>query len=375
MSGKSRVLTDNSIAKLKFNPTGPSIQRYWDAAQPGLHVTVYPAPGNKRHTGRRSFAVRFDSPDGKQRTKKIGEFPSISVAEARILAVKARIQTSTPLTVAEGYQLLQKNLHRLPMGTNSPHSLEMFYSGMRTHWLPVIGDQIVSEVTESTALAVIDRWVQKGKYGSAEAARAAIFKFYGNLWSFPEYRTTRNPLAGVEVFIPKFKRKRKVLTESEIRRVWETGCTILKMLLLTGQRIHPFIELRWDQVSDDTIRWETMKRRGMSRVLPITDSMRQLFDEQPRTSELVFTFNTELADSYTKRILRQAKLKITPHVLRHTFATLGIENGLTYEGIARVPHHTQPGMTAHYSRDAQALGIKRETLERWEEFVAEACTF
>jgi hypothetical protein len=76
MRGKAKVLTDPS--KLKWNLPGSEPQRHWDAVVAGFCMRVYPA--DARQTGRRAWYVRFDE-NGKQRFKKIGEWPAIDVTQ------------------------------------------------------------------------------------------------------------------------------------------------------------------------------------------------------------------------------------------------------------------------------------------------------
>ena len=48
--GKTTVL---NFEKVRWNPRGSAQQKHWDSICPGLYMTVYPAPGDKRRTGRR----------------------------------------------------------------------------------------------------------------------------------------------------------------------------------------------------------------------------------------------------------------------------------------------------------------------------------
>lgn len=372
MSGKAIVLTDAKISKLKFNPKGPNLQRHWDAVQSGLMVTVYPVPHKRHQTGRKTFSVRYDLPDGRQRIKKIGNFPEMDLAKARETAAMVRGRQTIPLTFEEAYRKIEDNLDRVPMGKNSERTLEVFRSVIRTHWMPILRKCTLEDLDAKIILARIDELVEQGKFGAAEAARYGISNFYRNLHALGSYyRDVDNPLVGKHVFIPKFKPKRKVFTEDELRAIWDGGSPILRFLMLTGQRVHQVFDLKWEEVTEDTIRWDNMKRKNTVHVLPLTDSLREIISDQPRESKFVFQCHTKYTDSLVQQLFKHCQVKGTPHMFRHTFATLGLDAGLSYEGIARVLHHTLPGMTSRYSRDAQAIEIKLSTLKKWSAHITE----
>ena len=128
MSGKATVLTETKISKLKFKQNGPTLQRYWDASQPGLFVTVYPAPRTHRQTGRKTYSMRISLENHKQRIKKIGNVGEITLSQARDLAARLRGRRVLPLTLGEAFRAILKNTARLRLGRNCERTVGAFES-------------------------------------------------------------------------------------------------------------------------------------------------------------------------------------------------------------------------------------------------------
>jgi hypothetical protein len=89
MKGKNIVLNMDAI---KWNPKGAGLQRVWDSVQAGLNVRVYP-------TGKKVFYIRFNE-HGKQRLRKLGDFPALSLENARSDAAEIRKKAKEGITAA-----------------------------------------------------------------------------------------------------------------------------------------------------------------------------------------------------------------------------------------------------------------------------------
>ncbi len=89
----------------------------------------------------------------------------------------------------------------------------------------------------------------------ARALHAALSACFG--WGLRHRRVDANPCAGVWRPRPPAARDR-VLTNAEIAKFWKAADTIngafgavLKLLLLTGQRLSEIAELKWDELSEN----------------------------------------------------------------------------------------------------------------------------
>ena len=85
----SQVLVMDQI---KWNPTGAKLQRVWDSVQKGLNVRVYP-------TGKKVFYLRYTE-HGKQRLRKIGDYPALSLENARFDAAEIRAKAKAGIAAA-----------------------------------------------------------------------------------------------------------------------------------------------------------------------------------------------------------------------------------------------------------------------------------
>jgi integrase len=381
VKGKAKTLKD--VEALKWNPRGADIQRHWDAHTAGLFVQVYPASGNKAQTGRRSFFVRYTL-DGKQSIKKLGEHGSLTLDEARQLAVTVRAtakqgiqpRVTAPATVAEAWRMLTINehcpYHRYAENTKRDKDA-LFHTRITFKDVPVL------EVRAEHWLSVIDAATARGHTGTAKALKVLCGMFYLNLNALPEYRTLRNPLAGIRVYSAPSKRKEALSLEQVrfMRLSDPVSNAVLQVLKLTGQRISEVLRMRWDRLTED--RWLVgavgeMKRKDSAHILPLTTGILKAIEPMKEYgNQWIFPGRDgPLNDSTFSGHLSSAYRGVSAHVLRHTFASLCADNDIDPVGVAHVLHHVLPGMTAKVYTHSQHLEKKRAVLEAYERLLTQS---
>ncbi len=134
-----------------------------------------------------------------------------------------------------------------------------------------------------------------------------------------------------------------------------------KFMILTGLRRGEVLGLRWSEIDLDrrTARLTDTKTGFSMRALPkVACTVLQTLDQ---TGDLVFPNKVgEIMVGYRKLWLKIAKLGIlpadvTPHVLRHSFASLAGDLGYSEATIAALLGHKSHSITSRYVHAADAL--------------------
>lgn len=149
---------------------------------------------------------------------------------------------------------------------------------------------------------------------------------------------------------------------AEAEGAWPALLAAVRFLILTGWRRGEVLGLRWQEVDLDrrTVRL-TETKTGES-LRPLAHRACDILRGIPRFNELVFCA-TRGGGRMTgfpkmwKKIFADGRLPsdVTPHVLRHSYASLASDMGLSEATIAALVGHKQHSMTSRYVHSADAL--------------------
>ncbi len=232
------------------------------------------------------------------------------------------------------------------------------------------------QVTKDTLLGYVLR-LKEREYSSATVARkvAAIKSFFKFLAE--EGLIQNNPAADLES--PKVsKRLPKILSRSQVEKLLaqparESGpralrdTALLELLDATGMRVSEVVALRVDDVSLETSTVRVRGKGGKERVIPIhrraSEALRAYLEEGRKaflkdpTQQALFLNprGTQLTRQglwlIIKRYVEQAGIKaeVTPHTLRHSFATHLLEGGATLRDVQEILGHSNISTTQVYT--------------------------
>lgn len=368
----------------------------WDRELRGFGVQVMPS-------GLKSFVIQYRTPEGRNRRAVIGRYGLMTVEEARKLAHEKLVAVSKGvdpvaeeakaaglLTVAEvcDWYLAEAEAGRI-LGRRrrpiKPSTLAMDKSRIEAHIKPLLGRRQVASLKlgdiEGAQADIAAGKTSKPRAGSRGGAttggEGVAARTMSTLHSIFEHavrlgQIEANPAKGVRRLASAPRERR--LSRSEIERLGKalraaaeegehpTGLAAIRFLLLTGFRRMEGLGLQrtWLDEEECAIRFPDTKSGAQIRV--IGQAAIDLLLDQPKTKSPFF-FPADWGEGHfigvvrvLDRVCQKAGLvDITPHTLRHTFASLAGDLGFSELTIAALLGHSARGVTQRYVHIDEAL--------------------
>ena len=370
-------LTDAEIKRLPAPAIGKIIT--WDARVTGLGVRVTAA-------GHRSFVLDYRTRGGRRRRYTIGAFPDWSVVGAREEARKLKRQIDTggdPLaeietergapTVADLIErFLEEHVSRKRARTQYDYR-----NMIECHVRPAFSRMKVAEVTFSDVDALHRKITRSGQTTQANRVITMVAKMFALAirWQM----RADNPAKGIERNV-EHKRKR-YLTPTEQARLMDAfeahpdqqAVNIFRICLLTGCRSGEAMAMRWDDVELARGIWTkpgSATKQKSTHIVPLSAPVKQLLARlrQETNSPWVFPADSKPGHRVTVqkswlaicKAARIAGLRI--HDLRHSFASLAVNQGASLPLIGALLGHASPTTTARYAHLFDSP--QREAVER-----------
>lgn len=368
----------------------------WDRELRGFGVQVMPS-------GLKSFVIQYRTPEGRNRRAVIGRYGLMTVEEARKLAHEKLVAVSKGvdpvaeeakaaglLTVAEvcDWYLAEAEAGRI-LGRRrrpiKPSTLAMDRSRIEAHIKPLLGRRQVASLklgdVEGAQADIAAGKTSKSRAGSRGGAttggEGVAARTMSTLHSIFEHavrlgKIEANPAKGVRRLASAPRERR--LSRSEIERLGKTlraaaeegehptGLAAIRFLLLAGFRRMEALGLQrtWLDEEECAIRFPDTKSGAQIRV--IGQAAIDLLLDQPKTKSPFF-FPADWGEGHfigvvrvLDRVCQKAGLAdITPHTLRHTFASLAGDLGFSELTIAALLGHSARGVTQRYVHIDEAL--------------------
>lgn len=416
--------SDKYIANLK-----PQDKMYQRREGDGFGLRVLPS-------GLRIFVFIYTIA-GKRRQMNLGDYPDVSLADARNRLVDVR----KAFKDGKDPQDVGFEWHRNPLrdrlvrekkeeeDRRNPTVTELFNDYMtregrlkkrattctdnermyRVDIEPFWGIRKAVDIKKKDCIALLDR------YADRPALCNNVMKLIRRVFNFAVEKDIleHTPFTGVKVPVKVHSRER-VLTESEIKKLWTTELPkasisdevkrIIKFLLLTGQRVGEVCGITTDEVDG---RWWTLpperSKNNQTHRIYLTDTALNLLgtpytkyyftspitktDENGNT---IYTHIDENAVAYAIRrnlknymprrpikgatinmvkVPEEKKMEIAhfvPHDLRRTCSTFLAQLGFSDEVIDAVTGHKKQGIIRVYNRHKYDIE-KQKALEAWEQ--------
>jgi integrase len=310
-----------------------------------------------------TYSVVFRTKDNIQRWYKVGRAPIFTPDLARKEAVRIlrdvalgkdpsseRHDHRHGMTVAQLCDEYEADMTSGKINGKKASTIMSDVSRIKNHIKPKLGRYKVTAITSDQ----IEAFMNEQSKGSAKR----VIGLVGAIFSFAVKRKLRsdNPVSTIEK--PSDVKRMIRLAESEYAQPCDAIkgvkkgviADIFTALAITGFRSGEIKNLRWSEI-DFERRVATLgdTKTGLS-VRPLSCATIEIIKRQPQTSEFVFAYKhgkpvPSLTPHWTPLGLDKT---ITPHVLRHSFASLGADLGLADNTIAGLLGHARSSITSRY---------------------------
>ncbi|MBI3132205.1 MAG: tyrosine-type recombinase/integrase [Acidobacteria bacterium] len=351
-------LTPHAITALE--PRGTQDYLVPDLEIPGLFLRVHP-------TAVKTFVVRVRRQDGQRLQRCLGEWPQLSLEDARI---QARIRIGRLLdgdldapdartfrAVAEAY------LNTRVRPSAAPRTLREYERQLKTILYPALGDRRIAGLTSADLLAVLAPYRNRPMWNRLiTGLLRPIFRFAAT-----QRLLQADPvgLIGKAKEVPRKPQLRAVqvqLLNEAILRLRAEGRISLRMayaiqlILATGARVSEVLGLQWDFVHPDLglIRWPLTKTG--EKVFPLTPTLRALLGQITPVAGSPFVLadpKTGQPTVYLRKAWRVVRAEaglpeLRLHDLRHVFGTRSRAEG-DLQDAQELLAHRQVTTTARYT--------------------------
>lgn len=393
--GSKRVRLTKRI--LDSLPAEDRLYTVWDQELTGFGVRVMPS-------GQKSFVLKF-TVNRQQKWETLGRFGVLTLEEGRKLAQARRgviamggdpsIAKRAMRTAPTIKELIERFLEEHVLPKTKPSTQEGYTRHLRNVIQPRLGNLLVSAISPAE--------VAKFHHDLRETPRqanqsVAILRKMLNCAEVWKYRPlSSNPCVHIQKY-PEEKRTR-FLSFPELDALGETlaemereemapahAVAAIRLLILTGARHSEILKLKWRQVdlSKNILRYNPNEHKtggitGMKTIplnAPALDILKNLPRVQGNSHVITgdipghhFVGLQNVWERVRHRVSERESEKVAAkkkspdetldikdvriHDLRHTFASVGVSQGLSLPVVGSLLGHSQPSVTQRYAHLAE----------------------
>lgn len=395
-----------SDAKIKTLKPKEKLYRILDAER--LYIEVRP-------TGKKIWRFKYVF-NGKEGSISLGEYPTISLLEARRLKQVEQVRLSKGLNPSdEKKKTRQKEMSATTfkdiaaeykekkLKIRSHGYVDQFDRAMEKDIFKVIGKKEISKVTSADVLKVMENTLKRiqaqGNYGSGEVTAIQNRKFIGLVmrYAIVTLRAEYDPTYAVKDYITRPEVEHaKPITDLEMKKLKANlgvykGSTTVKnaglCLLYSMLRTIEIRRMKWEYVDFDkkTITFPISSKRNTTErttkknrihIVPFSNQIELILKEQLDTNgkqEYVFpsVYKSGMLSATTlNRMLDYIGLsEVTAHDFRATASTMLNEKGYSQDWIEKQLAHAEENKTRASYNHAQYLEDRRKMLQDWADMV------
>ena len=357
-----------------------------DGMVSGLYLVVQPS-------GVKSWAFRYRRPVTKQPDKITWRFDAYDLAQARDAArsairdldagrdpkaVSVPASVSVPETTFEAVWTRYFREWVLPGQTETTWQKENAQA-YEKRLLPLWEGRDVASITRLEVRALLKDITADGSPYMSNRVKSMLSRFFG--WCLEVELVSSTPMVNLKS--EKEEKRDRVLTMDELCALWLASESetvgwpwgpIVKLLMLTGQRLSEVTDLRWSEINIKTATLSlpgTRTKNGRPHEVPLSSLAMSVIEGLPRMGELVFLphASATLSGTHGKAKLNKALAKARtpivnwrPHDMRRSFVThcnnLGVLPHVVEDAVNHVSGH-KGGVAgtynlAHYPKEVRA---------------------
>ena len=266
----------------------------------------------------------------------------------------------------------------------------------RLYVLPRWQDRLITEITRADVARLLDDVEDRTSIYRTNRVLAAIRKLFN--WAMSRGLIEHSPV-GPGMARAGERSRDRYLTPHEIAMVWKAAKTLgypsgtlVKLLLVTGQRRDEVAGMRWDEIDWNEKLWtlgQARTKAARAQFVPLSDLALDLISACPRVGDYVITtrgdrpvsgfakWKKQLDDQMHKSLSAEARADLTPspwrlHDLRRTVATHMEEIGVPPHIVGSVLNHSPKGfkgVTSVYTR-GDLIYERRKALVAWARYLS-----
>jgi integrase len=344
--------------------------------------------------GQAAFWVKY-LVNGKQRKKKLGQFPEMKLSEARAeaLAVHSAVaigedpKSETHVRDTHGFTTAVDTYLSTYSRANHRERTQQEVRRLLGDAMNAWSNYRLDEISPSDVVALLDTCAEKRSPTQSNRLYSYLSGFFN--WAADRHMIENVPLRRGMKAIKREIARDRWLRDDELRAVWNAADVygypfgpLVKTLLLTGQRLRQVAGMRWDEIEgldDDTPIWRIPSDRMKGKrehELPLTRSAISILETVRNlgmSEEFVFAAHTLDGDEipinwFSKPKMRLDKLSAVTnwrlHDLRRTVASNLEQLGIERITISAILAHHVAGVTEIYTRSDRTERM-RIALESW----------
>ena len=363
-------LTEHKIERLSTE--GRSVVVFWDSALAGFGVQV-------TRGGRRSYVLRYRTPDGRRKQAILARVGELSLREARSLAgaelVRIRRGESDPLerrtaarhapTVADLAERFfgEYAPARIAIGRLSQSTLGDYRRQCRSFILPALGRRKVAEVRRQHIEVML------GRLNRTPVQRNRVAALASRLFQLAEYWEWRpqhsNPARGIER--AREEARDRVLSPSELAALaaglaaeaerHPAPVAAVRFAAVTGLRISEVLAVQWGHVDFESGRLTLPETKTGRRMHDLPAAALAILTDVPQIGPWAFSSTGTAAVTYKSahgsfhRAAKHAGLEdVRLHDLRRTVMTTAAASGVGAHVLRDLLGHKTAAMADRYIR-------------------------
>ena len=366
----TKILTQKMVNEATCPVEKPRLDLF-DAQCKGLNLEV-------RSTGGKTYYFRYRTNHGKTRQLKLADAQDITLAQARLLADKARSNLAMGTDPKDKKDVLKKTLtfkefvinQYMPYVSTYKKTAYQDLGILKNHIFKHIGNKHLDEITKNNIISLHQGRIISGAAPGSANNLLILIRYIFNLalrWETPG--VVKNPSTGIPLFEENNKKER-YLNQDEAQRLYAAVLKsdnpmlqyIVPMLILTGARKREVLDARWSDLDIERRQWRIpVTKSGKVRFVPLSDGVIKLLGSIPRINDCPWAFpNPKTGKPFVSIFYswdsarKSAGLSdVRLHDLRHSFASFLVNAGRSIYEVQKILGHTQIKTTQRYAHLAQ----------------------
>ncbi len=385
-----------ALNEVKIRNLKPKDKQYKVADSEGLYLLVKP-------NGSKLWRLKYRH-NGKENVYSIGEYPSISLAEAREERFVIRKQVKSGINpnikkredrsvqiakVENSFSNVALEWHSKNIKKWTPEHAEKLIGWITNDIIPVIGDMDIAEVKSPDILRVIKGIESRGALDVARRVLSICSQIFR--YAMPLGKCNYDVTVGIGKTLEVRKRENfkcicveefpQLLKDMEKHECKPLTKLALKLVTLTFVRSSELREAKWSEINFDNAEWripaERMKMKELHLVPLSKQSIEILRVAQTLShdSEYIFPNDRNLRKVMSENTLLYALYdmgyhkRMTVHGFRQLASTILNEKGFNLDAIERQLSHAERDNVRRAYNHAQYLPERRKMMQWWADYI------